>query len=59
MAIKLCVRLIKENQRSTMNFKYPKGVFKHTKTFNSRNFNISASPVLGIKLSLSGEMAWL
>lgn len=50
MAIKICVYLIKENQRSTMNFKSPKGLFKHEKTFSSRNSNISASPVLLIKL---------
>lgn len=50
MAIKICVHLIKENQRSTMNFKSPKGLFKHEKTFSSRNSNVSASPVLLIKL---------
>lgn len=37
MGIKTCVYLVKESQRSTMNFKSPKRLFKHKKTFSSRN----------------------
>lgn len=47
--IKICVYVIKENQRSTMNFKSPKGLLKHEKTFNSTNYNVSTSPDLLIK----------
>lgn len=42
-AIEIYVYLIKENQRSTMNFKSPKRLFKHEKTFNSISCNISTS----------------
>lgn len=49
MAIKIYVYLIKETRRFIMNFQSPKGLFKHEKTFSSRNFNICTSPVLLIK----------
>ena len=56
MAIKkLCISQ-KKNQRSTMNFKSPKGLFKHKKNLISKISNIPASPVLLIKLSPKGKI---
>lgn len=54
-AITICSYLTEENQRSTVYFKSPRGLFKHEKTFNSTNPNITTSPVLLIQPSL----AWL
>lgn len=58
-AIKICVYLTKENQRSILNFQSPQRLFKHEKTFNSTRCNVATSPALLIKLSLQGDMIWL